>query len=903
MRAPLSWIREFAKLPPQVTGRELAEVLVRQGLEVETVHTVGAGTTGPLVVGRVVEIETLDGFRKPIRYCQVDVGEELGGERAEEHAGERAEEHAAERAGEHAGSRGIVCGATNFAVGDLVVVALPGATLPGGFAISARQTYGRTSHGMICSERELGLGQDGSGIMVLPQGVATGLAQPGADAIEVLGIGEEVLDIAVTPDRGYALSIRGIAREAAIGFDCEFTDPGLLESLPGDPLPAPTADRGLVECGSSDAGACRLITMRTLSGFDASAPSPLWLRNRLQAAGMRSISVLVDVTNYVMLETGQPLHAFDADQVSGRLQARWARSGELLTTLDGVVRELDTEDLVIADDVRPLALAGTMGGSFAEITTASTTLALEAANFDAVTVGRMSRRHKLSTEASRRFERGVDPLLAPVASTRAAALILKLAGGTHRGMTGWEAPLGEHQIELGVDEAARVSGLNVGVDDVVRHLVAVGCLVSRTAPPPYDTTELPTEPPTDLPGPDTLAVTAPSWRPDLRAPVDLVEEVLRLAGYDRIPSTLPFVAAGRGLTSEQRLRRRVSRAAASFGLTEVLSYPFVGAGDFDRLGLAEDDPRRRIIRLANPLSDERPGMRTTMLPGLLATAARNVSRGADGVAIFEIGSVFVGACAPAPRLTVSKRPAPDELAELGDALPAQPRRLGAVIGGSWEPPGWWGPGRDAGWPDVIEAARQLAASVGAQLEVQQVEQVDHDGSPTQTAPYHPGRCAELIIRSQDGTGDGPGSGSDCDVVIGHAGELLPKVAAQFDLPARTAILELDLDQLIAAANDVAPAPVVNTMPVAKEDLALVVAESVPVAAVAAALRSGAGPLLESVRLFDVYRGQQVAVDHKSLAFALRFRAADHTLSADEVAAARAGALAAAADQTGAALRG
>lgn len=881
MRAPLSWIREFAKLPPQVTGRELAEVLVRQGLEVETVHVVGAGTTGPLVVGRVVEIETLDGFKKPIRYCQVDVAEE--------------------RAGEHAGSRGIVCGATNFAVGDLVVVALPGATLPGGFVISARQTYGRTSDGMICSERELGLGQDGSGIMVLPQGVATGLAEPGADAIEVLGIGEEVLDIAVTPDRGYALSIRGIAREAAIGFDCEFTDPGLLESLPGDPLPAPTAGRGLVECGSSDAGACRLITMRTLSGFDATAPSPLWLRNRLQAAGMRSISILVDVTNYVMLETGQPLHAFDADQVSGRLQARWARSGESLTTLDGVVRELDTEDLVIADDVRPLALAGTMGGGYAEITTASMTLALEAANFDAVTVGRMSRRHKLSTEASRRFERGVDPLLAPVASARAAALILRLAGGTHCGMTGWEAPLRECEIELGAHDAAAVSGLNIGVDDVVRHLLSIGCSVSRTAassePVELPTAELPSEPPE----PGTLPVIAPSWRPDLRQPVDLIEEVLRLAGYDRIPSTLPLVEAGRGLTGQQRLRRRVSRAAASFGLTEVLSYPFVGAADFDRLGLAEDDPRRRIIRLANPLSDERPGMRTTMLPGLLATAARNVSRGADGIAIFEIGSVFVGGSAAAPRPTVSERPAPDQLAALADALPAQPRRFGAVIGGSWEPPGWWGPGRNAGWPDAVEAARQLAASVGAQLKVQPVGQVGYDCDPARTAPYHPGRCAELIIRGRDRQGDGAGSGTE--IVIGHAGELLPKVVARLDLPARTAILELDLDQLIAAADDVVPAPVVNTMPVAKEDLALVVAESVPVAAVAAALRSGAGPLLESVRLFDVYRGQQVAAECKSLAFALRFRAADHTLSADEVAAARAGALAAAAEQTGAVLRG
>ncbi len=894
MRAPLSWIREFVDLPPQVTGRELAEVLVRQGLEVETVHTVGAGTSGPLIVGRVTEIETLAGFKKPIRYCQVDVGAGLGGE------------HGGEHGGEFGGTRGIVCGASNFAVGDLVVVALPGASLPGGLAISARQTYGRTSDGMICSERELGLGQDGSGIMVLPAGAvastAASTAQPGADAIALLGIGEEVLDIAVTPDRGYALSIRGIAREAAIGFECEFNDPGLLEEQSDSALPAPAGHLEPVECASLDATACRLITMRTLTGFDAAAPSPPWLRARLRAAGMRPISVLVDVTNYVMLETGQPLHAFDADRITGRLVARHALDGESLTTLDGVVRELDAEDLVIADDVRPLALAGTMGGSFAEITTASTTLALEAANFDAVIVGRMSRRHRLPTEASRRLERGVDPLLAPVASARAAALILKLAGGTHCGMTGWEAPLIAREIELAADEAARVSGLDLGADEVVHHLVAVGCSVTRTAAAPTAHDE--------LPGPDPFVVVAPSWRQDLRQPVDLVEEVLRLAGYDRIPATLPLVAAGGGLTGEQRLRRRVSRAAAAFGLNEVLTYPFVGPADFDLLGLAAEDPRRRLILLANPLSAERAGLRTTMLPGLLATAARNVSRGADGVAIFEVGSVFLGDSgtdpradaetdpATAPRPAVFERPDPDQLAALGAALPTQPRRLGAVIGGTWEPPGWWGPGRQAGWPDAIEAARQLASSVGVPL---QVEQVELGADPGQMAPYHPGRCAKLIIRVLK---DASGAGSpEVEIVIGNAGELHPKVAAQCVLPARTAVLELDLDQLIAAATDVAPAPVVNTMPVAKEDLALVVAESVPAAAVAAALRSGAGPLLESVRLFDVYHGPQVVADHKSLTFALRFRAADHTLAADEVAAARAGALAAAAAQTGAVLRG
>lgn len=870
MRAPLSWIREFVDLPADVTGRGLAEVLIRQGLEVETVHTVGAGTSGPLVVGRVTHIESLTGFKKPIRYCEVEVGSSFGA------------------------SRNIVCGAENFAVGDSVVVALPGAILPGGFAISARETYGRTSEGMICSERELGLGDDGSGILVLPADAPA----PGSDAMALLGIGEEVLDIAVTPDRGYALSIRGIAREAAIGFDCHFTDPADLAASGSHVLAAPTAALQPIECASLGPEACRLLTMRTLTGFDAAAPSPAWLRSRLSAAGMRPISVVVDVTNYVMLETGQPLHAFDADQLEGRLVARRAREGESLTTLDGVVRALDAADLVIADDSRPLALAGTMGGQFAQITAASKTLALEAANFDAVTVGRMARRHKLPTEASRRFERGVDPLVAPFASARAAALIMELAGGSHCGMTGWEAPLRNHEIEIGAGEPARLAGLELDTDTVVRQLVAVGCLVSRTVPAADGGSAHPAQE-------AMLAVMPPSWRPDLRQPADLVEEVLRLVGYDQIPATLPLVPAGHGLTREQRLRRRASRAAAGFGLTEVLAYPFIGLADLDRLGVEPDDQRRNLVALVNPLSDERPGLRTTMLPGLLATAARNISRGADRVTIFEIGSVFVNPPDRerpiAGRPDAAARPTPEQLAELVAGLPDQPRHVGAVLGGTWERPGWWGPGRDAAWPDAIEFARRLAGALGAKL---LIAQAGDDAVGPAPAPWHPGRCAALFVVGATRIPEATALTADAGkVLVGYAGELHPRVAERYDLPARTAAAELDLDQLIGMANDVAIGPVVATMPLAKEDLAVVVAEPVPSAAVAAALRSGAGPLLESLRLFDVYRGAQVPDGHKSLAFSLRFRAADHTLAAEEVAAARAGALAEAAARTGAVLRG
>lgn len=840
MRAPLSWIREFAALPPEVTGRDLAERLIAQGLEVETVHLVGAGGSGPIVIGRVVEVEELEGFRKPIRLCRVDVGPARGGERQ------------------------IICGARNFSADDLVVVALPGATLPGGFEIGARTTYGHVSDGMICSARELGTGEDSAGIIVL----APGEAEVGSDLGPRLGFGEEVLDIAVTPDRGYAMSIRGVAREAAIAYGVEFVDPvSELAELPAGA--GPGIAMAPVECRTDDPRGCRSITMRTLTGIDVSAPSPQWLRARITAAGMRPISVVVDVTNYVMLETGQPLHAFDANRVAGSLVARRATRGENLVTLDGVERHLDPDDLVIADDTGPVALAGTMGGATTEVDATTTTIALEAACFEAITVARMSRRHKLSSEASRRFERGVDPALAPFASHRAAALITRLVGGTSVGMTGRELPLELPVIRMNATEPGEVAGASIHPGEVVARLESVGCRVDRSD--------------------SELTVTPATWRPDLRQPADLVEEVLRLVGYDTVPSVLPVVPTGGGLTRSQRLRRIAARAGAEMGLIEVMTYPFIGPVDFDRLGLGDEDPRRRALRLLNPLSAERPGLRTTLLPGLLDTAARNVSRGHESVLIYEMGPVFLpseGGDAPVVTLRpgVDDRPSEGELAELQQPLPREQLHLGAVLSGSWEPAGWWGPGRSAGWADAIEAGRFLAVRLGVELTV---EPVDPSTEPGAGRTWHPTRCASLIA---DGR------------VVGRAGELHPAVVSEFGLPERAGALELDLDALLDLADPVPTAPSVGTMPLAKEDLALVVDESVPAAAVAAALQSGAGPLLESLHLFDVYRGPQIGSGRKSLAFGLRFRAPEHTLTGDDLARARASVLAAAKEATGAELR-
>lgn len=831
MRAPMSWLREYVDLPAELTGRELATALIGIGLEVETVDTVGEDATGPLVVGQVRQIEELTEFRKPIRYCAVDVGPDSGG------------------------VRGIVCGATNFAVGDLVVVALPGSVLPGGFAISARETYGHISDGMICSVAELGLGEDSSGILVLPPDTAP----VGAAAADVLGLGDEVLDIAVTPDRGYALSIRGLAREATIALNLHFSDPADRGRLD---YPNPMGPVQPVVVAAPDD--CTEFTAVHLSDVEPNAVSPWWLQRRLAACGMRSVSLAVDVTNYVMLELGQPLHAFDAAALRGAIVVRRATPGETLTTLDHVERGLGPDDLLITDDRGPIGLAGIMGGLDTEIAATTTEIVLEAAQFAPAVIARMARRHKLPSEASRRFERGVDPALPWIASKRAAELLVGLGGGTIGAGVGVGGPIPPAPIPFDPALPARVSGAAIAPEEVSDSLRLVGARVEAT-------------------GDEEAArwlVTPASWRPDLRDPADLVEEVVRIHGYQHLPATLPSPPAGRGLTTDQRLRRAASRALACFGLVEVLSYPFVGESDYDALGLPNHDVRRRSTRLANPLSDEQGLLRTTLLPGLLACAKRNLGRGRDGVALYETGLVFQPHSVPVIPVSpgVSDRPTDEELELIGSALPRQPHHAGAVFAGVLTRPGWWGPGRDGGWPEAIESARHLAAALGVELTVVPA---------TDVMPWHPGRCAALQL-------DG--------VTVGHAGELHPRVLAALGLPPRAAAMEIDLDAMIAAARGQVRAPRVSTHPVAKEDVALVVAAEVPAAAVVTSLRSGAPELLESVRLFDEYTGSQIPPGHKSLAFALRFRAPDRTLTEAEVTAARDSAVTAAQADHGAVLR-
>ncbi|MEU4998960.1 phenylalanine--tRNA ligase subunit beta [Streptomyces sp. NPDC021622] len=835
MRVPLSWLREYVDLPTTETGRDVQAKLIDVGLEVETVEQLGAGLTGPLVVGKVLTIEELTEFKKPIRFCTVDVGQANG-------TGEPQE---------------IVCGARNFAVGDKVVVVLPGAVLPGDFKIAARKTYGKTSHGMICSGDELGMGDDGSnGIIVLPPE-----HEVGTDAIELLELVDEVLDIAVTPDRGYALSMRGVARETATAYGLPLRDPALLD------VPAPNSSGYPVKI--SDPRGCDRFTARTVTGLQPEARSPIWLKRRLQKAGMRPISLAVDISNYVMLELGQPLHTYDRSRIEGTIGVRRAEQGEKFTTLDGAKRVLDAEDLVITDDRGPIGLAGVMGGANTEIADHSedagtTDVVIEAAHFDAISIARTARRHKLASEAAKRYERGVDPQAASAAAQRTVDLLVLLAGGTaDAGVTEVIAPSAPRTISMPADHPDKVAGMDYGRETVVRRLQEVGC---------------------DVYGQDALTVTVPSWRPDLTEPNDLAEEVIRLEGYENLPSTLPKPPAGRGLTDRQRLHRRIGRALAGSGFVEAPNYPFIGEQVFDQLGLEPGDPKRRVVKLVNPLSDEEPALRTTLLPGLLGALRRNEGRGSHDLALFETGLVFEPRDERriAVRLPVDRRPTDEEVASLTEALPVQPRHAAVVLAGAREQAGWWGKGRPADWADAVQAARTLAAESGTELLVRQ----------GQYGPWHPGRCAELAVVI-DGA----------EQVIGYAGELHPRVVKALSLPARTCAMELDLDRLEDASTGVPQGPKISTFPVATQDVALVVDGDVPAADVEKVLREGAGELLESIRLFDVFTGEQIGAGKKSLAYALRFRAADRTLTVDEASAARDAAVALAAERTGAVLRG
>ena len=850
MRVPLQWLAENVDLPGDATPESVMAELVKVGLEEEGVRDFDI--KGPIVVGKVLEfVEEPQANGKTIRWCQVQVAP----------IGETAAD-----GGEAV--RGIVCGANNFEVNDKVVVCLPGAVLPGNFAIAARKTYGHISDGMMASRAELGSSQDHSGILRLSEMALD--PKVGSDALELLHLDDKAAEVNVTPDRGYCLSIRGIAREYAHATGSQFRDPvGNVEpaSTSGFELnindQAPIRDR---------VGVTRFV-LRQVTGIDASRPTPQWMVSRLRLAGIRSISLVVDITNYVMIELGQPLHAYDFDKLDGGITVRRAKKGETLKTLDGQVRKLDLEDLVIADNSGAIGLAGVMGGESTEVSLETTNVLIEAANFDPISIARTARRHKLPSEASKRFERGVDHSVAKFAVAR----VVQLLEVHSRGEAQWfGADYRNYQpqpnIWLPESFASDYVGVQYETLEMVQVLQEIGCQVEHVH--------------------GGFNVVTPTWRPDLTHKTDLVEEIARITGYDRIPTRLPVAPPGRGLTRSQQQRRRIANALAASGLVEVLNYPFVTDEQLSMIEVhgidatkSESQSAPVAVRLANPLQGQAGNMRISLVPGLIDAAARNVSRGLNSLAIYELGSVFHAAkvVTKTGKLPVGGQlPSSKQIETLEATIPAQPKHLAALFVGDRLQQQVGSKPVASGYEDAIQAARTVGLALGAQIQVRQA------------APkgYHPGRTAELFVTNAAG-----------DQVIGFAGELDPAVAAEAHLPRRVGVLELNLDQLGQLAPDVVQAGAINTFPAATQDVSLVVAAHIAASEVQHALSHGAGHLLEAIQLTDDYRGQGIEADHKSLTFALRFRADDRTLTQAEASAARDAGVAVAQQRFGAVIRG
>lgn len=835
MRVPLSWLSEYVELPQGSTAETVMAELVKVGLEEEGSHDYGL--TGPIVVGQVLEfVEEEQTNGKTIRWCQIRVAP----------VGQKAAD-----GGEDV--RGIVCGARNFLINDKVVVTLPGAVLPGDFKIAARSTYGHISDGMLASARELGLSDDHEGILRLS---TLGLdPEIGSDALSLLGLDDEAAEVNVTPDRGYCFSIRGIAREFAHATGAKFKDPiDLVTPVKVEGFKVEIKDEAPIR---GRVGSTKFV-LRSASNVNASAPTPAWMISRLKLAGMRSISIVVDITNYVMIEMGQPLHAYDAGKLNGYITVRRASSGELLNTLDGQRRTLHEEDLVIADTSGAIGLAGVMGGAATEVSSDTVSVLIESANFDGVSIARSARRHKLPSEASKRFERGVDPQVAEYAAARAIALLEEFAGATADSIGTFvdNSPTAT-TVFLPDNFASELTGVEYTAEEITRTLNEIGCVVA-TVDGGYE-------------------IIVPSWRPDISHKTDLVEEVARITGYDRIPSRLPVAPPGRGLTRRQKMRRAVMNQLSATGHIEVLTYPFLKP---QQNSFFVEEGSARVV-LANPMQEEVNEMRLSMLPGLIDAAKRNVSRTLTDLSLYEVGLVFSPAksneTVTLPSGTVL--PSSKDLELVHDSIPHQPLHLGALFVGNRIADQVGQKASRSGYADAIQAARVAAHAVGLELEL---EQATPKG-------FHPGRTAALKIKGTE-------------VTVGFAGELHPELAVSNDLPRQVGAVEIDLELLFANAPELIQAGDIATYPAATQDLSLVVDIDVPAGEVLDVLSKAAGELLEELVLVDDYRGTNLEEGKKSLTFALRFRADDRTLTQVEATAARDNAVSAANAKFGATIR-
>ncbi|HVC07564.1 MAG TPA: phenylalanine--tRNA ligase subunit beta [Solirubrobacterales bacterium] len=814
MRVPDSWLREYCD--PELGVEQLAERLVMTGTEVERVSMVGPPQPEGFVVGRVLAVEPHPDADR-LRVCSVDDG---------------------------AGQRTIVCGASNVAVGQAVALALPGARMPGGERLRSRQLRGVESEGMILAADELEIGDEQQGILVLDEGLGAG-----TPLAEVLPLAEPVLEIEVTPNRVDCLGVHGVARE--------------VHAITSAPLaPDPWSEDALAE-GDGRAAEyasvsvevpvlCPRFSARVFTGVEVGS-SPPWLQARLAAAGQRPINNVVDITNYTMLLTAQPLHAFDLDKVpAGALTIRTAAEGERLTTLDGVERVLDAEMVLVCDRDGPTGIAGIMGGAASEVSAETTRVLLEVANWNGTNILRTSRQLGLRSEASSRFEKQLHPALCERAQRVASRLLVELCGA--RLVPGTIDEVGENpaprQLHLGAARVRGLLGMEIPRADQVAYLQRLGFGVQA-----------------DDAG---LEVTvSPDRHYDVTREVDLIEEVGRVHGIDaHLPTTLPAVAGVvGGLTREQWLRRRSEDTLRDLGFDQVVGWGFTDPGEPARLRIPLEDPRSSSARVSNPLSEEQAAMRTMLLGSLLGIASRNLARGASRLALFEAGSVYLVEATPKGPGAGSGPGGPiGSLAgEFRGERPApvtEPHRIGALALGELVPRSWRGSAQQADFFALKAVLEALAAQLGAELSF-----------ATAPQPFlHPGRAAAVSVNG---------------VGAGWIGELHPLVCREWDVDAAVAF-EVDTAPLVAAAGVGEEAyEDVTSFPAVYQDLAVVVPAAVAASEVRAAVLRGGGELLRAAEAFDLYAGEQLGEGRKSLALRLEFRAADRTLTDDQVAKLRA----------------
>ena len=787
MRVSYKWLQDYVDLT--LSPGDLADRLTLVGLAVEGIEEPGQGITR-VFTGRILSINPHPNADR-LTVCQVDTG---GSEPIQ-----------------------IVTGATNISVNDVVPVAVEGAKLAGGLTIKKSKLRGVESRGMMCSGDELGLdpktmpADQARGVMILP-----GDTLPGLDAKTVLGLDDTVLELELTPNRGDCLSMVGVAREVAalLGTALKLPEPAYVE--------IPESIVGRVRVDIDDPALCRRYVARLFSKVQI-GPSPMWLQQRLRSVGVRPISNIVDLTNYVMMELGQPLHAFDYDRlVDGRIIVRRANEGETIVSLDNMERRLTQGMLVIADPSGPVAVAGVMGGLSTEVTAATTNILLESAWFEPVSVRRTSRDLGLRSESSSRFEKGIDIGGCFRAADRVAQLIQELGiGEVVAGAVDNYPMLGtEKTILLRPARAVHVLGAVIPRDEMAAILKRLQFRVQDSG--------------------ENMLVTVPTHRPDVTMEEDLIEEVARLYGYDQIPSTLPTGATTRGArTGGQAFMKRVKESMVSCGFNEVITYSFTSPRIFDQLGLPEDSPLRYTVNVMNPLSEEQSVMRTLLLPGLLEVLQRNHNRRVTDGAVFELGNVFY----PRP----------------GSSLPDEKPRLAVAIMGRI-PGGWANPDAPLDYYHLKGVMETVLAALGT------------DGvsfAPVHDRPgFHPGRTALVEAGGRE---------------LGVIGELHPEVLENLDLPQRVTGCELDLEILAEVSGRPFQFSPLPRYPAADRDLAVVINKDVPARDVMAIIRQAAGPLLASVELFDVYTGEQVKEGCRSLAFALRFQASDRTLTDAEVA--------------------